>query len=170
MPLPKRKAKSRAFLLSRLKSECRVHGRAVEIARATGVSPEHISRVRSGKAQLGDLFAQSLIDLWKLDKDAPETAGRPTAPPYMPPNLRDALAFCRDDYPARFLEHASELGTRHTVDRRRPEWVIWIETQYWDWKEEGRRKRAPAAPEKSGTFSWANKGETNVRSRRRRAG
>src|SRR4051812_28242579 len=56
-----------AALLDRLEAECQERGRAQLIARATGITPQHLCRVRKGKANLGELFARSLAEYWGLD-------------------------------------------------------------------------------------------------------
>jgi hypothetical protein len=165
------------YVRARLVLECRVRGRAAQIARETGFAPIQISRVIRGQRTVGFALAKAMADVWghayeTLEKMAFDAHRLPLVPAGSTaselPNLQKTIDWCLHEkvYPPRFLQRYERevQRERSTVDRTAREWMLDIEAKFAALEAERRERpgnhdeRRPARrmrsrEERSGTFA-----------------
>ena len=166
------------YVRARLVLECRVRGRAAQIAKETGFAPIHISRILRNQRTVGLAMARAMAEVWgmtyeTLEKMAYEAHRLPLIPAESTandlPNLQKTIDWCLHEkvYPPRFLRayEREAQKERGAADRTAREWMLDLEAKFMkhetDRREQGatsREKRRAARPmgmreERSGTFA-----------------
>lgn len=66
MEREERRRRVSAYVSARLTDECRGRGDAARIARATGYTTAHVSKVRNGLGGVGDDFLRAIAAYWRM--------------------------------------------------------------------------------------------------------